>query len=42
MRRTLSVILLDENSRIIWRSEGLDAQKLQELEIIIKQQLGVR
>jgi thiol-disulfide isomerase/thioredoxin len=37
-----TVILLDENSRIIWRSEGLDAQKLQELEIIIKQQLGVR
>jgi thiol-disulfide isomerase/thioredoxin len=37
-----TVILVDENSRIIWRSEGLDAQKLQELEIIIKQQLGVR
>jgi thiol-disulfide isomerase/thioredoxin len=37
-----TVILVDENGRIIWRSEGLDAQKLQELEIIIKQQLGVR
>jgi thiol-disulfide isomerase/thioredoxin len=37
-----TLILVDENSRIIWRSEGLDAQKLQELEIIIKQQLGVR
>jgi thiol-disulfide isomerase/thioredoxin len=37
-----TLILVDDNSRIIWRSEGLDAQKLQELEIIIKQQLGVR
>jgi thiol-disulfide isomerase/thioredoxin len=37
-----TLVLVDENNRIIWRGEGLDASKLQELEIIIKQRLGVR
>ena len=35
-------VLLDEGGRIIWRAEGLDANQMRELEIIIKQRLGVR
>jgi thiol-disulfide isomerase/thioredoxin len=37
-----TLVLLDENSRVIWRSEGLDARKAQELEMIIRQRLGIR
>jgi len=37
-----TLVLIDENSRIIWRSEGLDNYKIQELEMLIKQQLHVR
>ena len=37
-----TLVLIDENSRIIWRSEGLEPYKLQELEMLIRQQLGVR
>jgi thiol-disulfide isomerase/thioredoxin len=34
-----TLVLIDANSRIIWRSEGLDTEKLQELDALIKQQL---
>jgi thiol-disulfide isomerase/thioredoxin len=37
-----TLVLIDQNSRIIWRSEGLDNYKIQELEMLIKQQLNVR
>jgi thiol-disulfide isomerase/thioredoxin len=37
-----TLILIDENNRIIWRAEGLDPYKLDELEILVKQQLRVR
>jgi thiol-disulfide isomerase/thioredoxin len=37
-----TLILLDQNQRIIWRQEGLDGYKLQELELLIKQQLAAR
>jgi thiol-disulfide isomerase/thioredoxin len=37
-----TLVLLDANNRIIWRSEGLEPYKLQELEMLIRQQLGVR
>jgi thiol-disulfide isomerase/thioredoxin len=36
-----ALFLVDENNRIIWRSEGLDPYKIQELEMQIKQQLHV-
>jgi len=39
VRNFPTLILLDENSRIAWRSEGWDGEKLQELEVIIKQHL---
>jgi thiol-disulfide isomerase/thioredoxin len=40
VRNFPTLILLDENSRIAWRFEGLpDNEKLQELEVIIKQHL---
>lgn len=35
-----TLVLIDENGRLLWRSEGLDAQQLQELEVIIRQRLG--
>ncbi len=37
-----TLVLVDEQSRIIWRSEGLDQEHLKELEIIIRQRLGLR
>jgi thiol-disulfide isomerase/thioredoxin len=37
-----TLVLLDEGGRIIWRSEGLDGPKIRELDIIIRQRLGVR
>jgi thiol-disulfide isomerase/thioredoxin len=37
-----TLVLLDENGRILWRSEGLDGSKVHELEMIIRQRLGVR
>jgi thiol-disulfide isomerase/thioredoxin len=37
-----TLVLLDEGGRIIWRGEGLDTPQLRELEIIIRQRLGVR
>jgi thiol-disulfide isomerase/thioredoxin len=37
-----TLVLLNQDNRIIWRQEGLDAYKLQELETLIQQQLKVR
>jgi thiol-disulfide isomerase/thioredoxin len=37
-----TLVLLDENGRIIWRGEGLDAQQFRELDVIIHQRLGIR
>jgi thiol-disulfide isomerase/thioredoxin len=37
-----TLVLLDETGRIIWRCEGLDAQQLRELDVILHQRLGVR
>jgi thiol-disulfide isomerase/thioredoxin len=41
VRNFPTLVLLDENNRIIWRSEGLgmNAEKLPELELLIKQHL---
>jgi thiol-disulfide isomerase/thioredoxin len=36
-----TLVLLDANNRIIWRCEGLNASKLQDLKIRIAQQLGL-
>ena len=37
-----TLVLLDENGRVLWRSEGLDDGKLRELQGIIRQQLRIR
>lgn len=37
-----TLVLIDENSRIIWRNEGLNSDKLQELDSLIKRQLRGR
>ena len=37
-----TLVLLDESGRIIWRSEGLEAPQIKELDAIIKQRLNVR
>jgi thiol-disulfide isomerase/thioredoxin len=37
-----TLVLLDERNRIIWRAEGPDQYKLQDLELVIRQQLHVR
>ncbi len=37
-----TLVLLDEHNRIIWRQQGLEASKLQELEMLLKLQLGAR
>lgn len=42
VRNWPTLVLLDEQGNIIWRSEGLDLSQLRELEIIIRQRLGVR
>jgi thiol-disulfide isomerase/thioredoxin len=37
-----TLVLLDDNGRIIWRSEGLGKDSIAELETIFKQRLGLR
>ena len=37
-----TLVLLDPHSRIIWRQQGLDPYRLQELEMLIKNQLTKR
>jgi thiol-disulfide isomerase/thioredoxin len=37
-----TLVLLSERGQIIWRSAGLGPQELRELEVIIRQQLGIR
>jgi thiol-disulfide isomerase/thioredoxin len=37
-----TLVLLDERGRIIWRSEGLEATQIKELEVVIRQQLGLK
>jgi thiol-disulfide isomerase/thioredoxin len=37
-----TLVLLNDNGRIIWRSEGLSKDSIAELETIFKQRLGVR
>lgn len=37
-----TLFLVDSNGTIVWFSEGLDAKKLKELDVIIKQQLQIR
>lgn len=37
-----TLVLLDERGKIIWRGEGLDQQRVRELEIIIRQRLGLQ
>jgi thiol-disulfide isomerase/thioredoxin len=37
-----TLVLLDEGSRIIWRQEGIDPYRLQELDMIIRQRLQIR
>lgn len=37
-----TLVLLDERGRIVWRGEGLDAQHLNELDIVIRQRLTAR
>ncbi len=37
-----TLVLLDENNRIIWRSEGLERRQAEDLEYLIQQRLGVR
>jgi thiol-disulfide isomerase/thioredoxin len=42
VQRFPTLVLLDENSRIIWRSEGLEQVQLEELTMLIRQRLGAR
>jgi thiol-disulfide isomerase/thioredoxin len=35
-------VLLDDQGRIIWRGEGMDAASMRTLEVIIRQRLGLR
>lgn len=37
-----TLVLLDERNRIVWRQQGFDARKLQELEALIKAQTHTR
>jgi thiol-disulfide isomerase/thioredoxin len=37
-----TVVLLNENGQILYRGDGLDQQKLQDLDLIIRQQLHLR
>jgi thiol-disulfide isomerase/thioredoxin len=37
-----TLVLLDEGGRIVWRSTGLDATQVRDLDIIIRQRLGAR
>jgi thiol-disulfide isomerase/thioredoxin len=42
VERYPTLVLLDENGYILWRSEGLDRSQLRSLEIEIQRRLGVR
>jgi len=37
-----TLVLLDDNGCIIWRSEGLGGHQIEELEAIVKQKLNVQ
>jgi thiol-disulfide isomerase/thioredoxin len=37
-----TLVLVDETGRILWRSQGLDSHHLAELDMLIRQRLGVR
>jgi thiol-disulfide isomerase/thioredoxin len=37
-----TAVLLDETGTIVWRSEGLDARSLYDLEMEVRRQLGMR
>jgi thiol-disulfide isomerase/thioredoxin len=37
-----TLVLVDEHNQIIWRQQGLEVNKLQELEMLLKLQLGIR
>jgi len=37
-----TLVLVDDAGRIIWRGQGLDKQRVAELEILIRQRLGIR
>ncbi len=37
-----TLVLLDETGKIIWRGEGVDQQKWWDLELLVRQRLGVR
>jgi len=42
VRNFPTAFLIDESNHVIWSSEGLGRQQLRELEIIIRQRLGLR
>ena len=42
VRNFPSAFLIDESNHVIWTSEGLGRQQVRELEIIIRQRLGLR
>jgi thiol-disulfide isomerase/thioredoxin len=42
VRKFPTLVLIDDNGRIIWKEEGLDSYQLDYLEMLIRQQLGVR
>jgi thiol-disulfide isomerase/thioredoxin len=42
VRNFPSAFLIDESNHVIWSSEGLGRQQVRELEIIIRQRLGLR
>lgn len=42
VRNFPTAFLVDENNRVIWRTEGLGPQQVREVEIIIRQRLGLR
>jgi thiol-disulfide isomerase/thioredoxin len=42
VRNFPTAFLIDESSHVIWSAEGLGKQQIRELEIIIRQRLGIR
>src|SRR5262249_40244145 len=42
VRNYPTLVLVDETGRIIWRTEGLDAPKLRELEVILDRRLNIQ
>jgi thiol-disulfide isomerase/thioredoxin len=42
INRWPTLVLLDENSRVVWRGEGLDGHQMSELDQLIRKKLGVR